>query len=207
MSGPDVEGRGTAEVRRLGPLHSGPSTVSRIAHRPSVMERTALFDSRCCPFIVDASYYEMMKRSIKPTNRPPKATEGVCEVDQVDCKQVLEAREALPSDTDFQRLADAFRVLANPNRLRVLIALEGRELCVCDLREVLGISMSGTSQVLRELRTLGAVAFRTEGKLAYYRLEDSSWLDVTKSVLQKLTAGRTPVESSATHAQSKSNKP
>jgi len=46
--------------------------------------------------------------------------------------------------------------------------------------------MSGTSQVLRELRNLGAVEFRTEGKLAYYRLADSSWLDVAESVLEKL---------------------
>lgn len=149
----------------------------------------------------------MMKRSPKSKNRPPKATEGVCEVNQVDCEQVLEARAALPSDADFQRLADAFRVLANPNRLRVLIALEGRELCVCDLREVLGLSMSGTSQVLRELRNLGAVTFRTEGKLAYYRLDDSSWLDVARGVHQRLTAGRTPVDSSATHAQLGSSQP
>ena len=83
----------------------------------------------------------------------------------------------------------------------MLIALEGRELCVCDLREVLGISMSGTSQVLKELRNLGAVTFRTEGKLAYYSLEDSSWLDITRSVLLKLSAGREPVVSSTPHAQ------
>lgn len=157
--------------------------------------------------MVDASYYEMMNRPPKPNYRPPKATDGACEVNQVDSEQVLAARSALPADADFQRLADSFRVLANPNRLRVLIALEGRELCVCDLREVLGISMSGTSQVLRELRTLGAVTFRTEGKLAYYRLDDSSWLDVAKGVLQRLTAGSTPVDSSATHAQLGSSQP
>ena len=149
----------------------------------------------------DPPYYEMMKRSSKSENRPPRATEGVCEVNQVDCAQVDEARSALPSDADLQRLAEAFRVLANPNRLRVLIALEGRELCVCDLREVLGISMSGTSQVLRELRNLGAVAFRSEGKLAYYRLDDRSWLEVARGVLQRLTANRTPADTSATHAQ------
>jgi len=126
----------------------------------------------------------------QPNRKPraPKAREGVCEVDQVDSCQVSEARTALPSAADLQRAADAFRVLANPNRLRVLKALEGRELCVCDLREVLGISMSGTSQVLRELRNLGAVEFRTEGKLAYYRLSDPSWLRVAESVIEKLAA-------------------
>lgn len=122
---------------------------------------------------------------------PPQretANQGACEVDQVDSCMVSEAREALPNETELRRTADAFRVLANPNRLRVLVALQGRELCVCDLREVLGISMSGTSQVLRELRNLGAVEFRAEGKLAYYRLADPSWLYLVEGVLKRFTA-------------------
>ena len=120
----------------------------------------------------------------------PASSEGLCEVNLVDPSVVLQAQMAQPPDQDLQRVADAFRALANPNRLRVLKALEGRELCVCDLREVLGISMSGTSQVLRELRNLGAVQFRTEGKLAYYRLADPTWSDLAESVLEKLTVGR-----------------
>jgi DNA-binding transcriptional ArsR family regulator len=121
-----------------------------------------------------------------PNPKRPAARQGVCEVDQIDRSMVSEAQASLPAATDLQRVADAFRVLANPNRLSVLKALQGRELCVCELREVLGISMSGTSQVLRELRTLGAVGFRAEGKLAYYRLADPSWLHVAESVLEKL---------------------
>lgn len=142
------------------------------------------------------SHYEMMKRSTGTHAASARASEGSCEVNQVNRAEVLAARDALPSDGDVQLVAEAFRVLANPNRLRVLVALEGRELCVCDLREVLGISMSGTSQVLRELRRLGAVAFRTEGKLAYYRLNDRSWLDVARGVLLRLTAGRVSVDAS-----------
>ena len=127
----------------------------------------------------------MMKH---PSRKRRAAREGICEVDQVDRSMVSEAQDSLPATTDLQRAADAFRVLANPNRLRVLKALQGRELCVCDLREVLGISMSGTSQVLRELRNLGAVEFRTEGKLAYYRLADPSWLQVAEGVLKRFAA-------------------
>lgn len=127
--------------------------------------------------------HEVMKR--KGTTAR-KAKEGVCEVDLVDPSKVAEAREAIPSEEAIRRVADAFRVLANTNRLRVLKALEGRELCVCDLREVLGISMSGTSQVLRELRLLGAVDYRVDGKLAYYRLADASWLRLTEVVLDRV---------------------
>ena len=122
----------------------------------------------------------------QPTSSGPTAREGACEVDFVDPARVSAARAALPSERDLRRAADAFRVLANPNRLRVLKALQGRELCVCDLREVLGISMSGTSQALRELRNLGAVEFRADGKLAYYCLADPAWLEFAESVYEKL---------------------
>lgn len=125
------------------------------------------------------------KRSPKP---PSQAREGVCEVDVVDSCKVAEARATLPTEPELRQAADAFRVLANPNRLRVMTALKGRELCVCDLREVLGISMSGTSQVLRELRNLGAVRFRVEGKLAYYQLADTYWLELAEGVYGKLAA-------------------
>lgn len=129
----------------------------------------------------------MMKRKSTPkTTR--KAREGVCEVDLIDPTKVEAARAAQPSEQELRRAADAFKVLANPNRLRVMKALQGRELCVCDLREVLGISMSGTSQVLRELRNLGAVEFRVDGKLAYYQLADTYWLELAESVFDKLAA-------------------
>ncbi len=128
-----------------------------------------------------------MKRK-KPPKQPSQAREGVCEVSVVDSGKVAEARAAQPSEQELRRAADAFRVLANPNRLRVMTALRGRELCVCDLREVLGISMSGTSQVLRELRNLGAVEFRVEGKLAYYQLADTYWLELAEGVYGKLAA-------------------
>ena len=112
----------------------------------------------------------------------------VCETDQFDPRMVSEARAALPPETELRRAADAFRVLANPNRLRALKAFQGRELCVCELREVLGISMSGTSQALRELRSLGAVDFRTQDNPAYYRLADPSWLQIAEVVLDRFAA-------------------
>lgn len=129
----------------------------------------------------------MMKRKAPP-KPPSKTRQGVCEVNVVDSCKVAEARASLPTEQELRRAADAFRVLANPNRLRVMTALKGRELCVCDLREVLGISMSGTSQVLRELRILGAVEFRVDGKLAYYQLADTYWLELAERVYGKLAA-------------------
>jgi len=112
-----------------------------------------------------------------------KVEEGVCEVDLVDPLEVAAARAALARESIVKNAAHAFQTLANPGRLRILFALEGRELCVCDIAEVLGLSMSATSHQLRELRHLGAVEFRVDGKLAYYTLSDPFWLDVARSVI------------------------
>ncbi len=117
----------------------------------------------------------MMKRT-RPPALAAKASDGVCEVNLVDSDKVADAKASLPSERDLRMAADALRVLANPNRLCVLTALQGRELCVCDLREVLNISMSGTSQVLRELRKLGA----------YYKLADTYWLELAEGIYDKL---------------------
>lgn len=110
----------------------------------------------------------------------------MCEVDRVDGQRVAEAVAALPAMETSQEIADALKVLAHPGRLRVLKALDGRELCVCDLARVLGMSMSGMSQQLKELRRIGAVSFRADGKLAYYRIEDPFWLEVVETVTEKL---------------------
>ncbi len=115
-----------------------------------------------------------------------KVTKGLCEVDCIDGPRASEARAGLPPEVESRKVADAMKVLAHPGRLRVLSALQGRELCVCDLAHVLGISFSGTSQQLKELRRLGAVDFRAEGKLAYYRIGDPFWLGLAGTVAEKL---------------------
>jgi DNA-binding transcriptional ArsR family regulator len=115
-----------------------------------------------------------------------QVSKGLCEVDCIDGPRAAAARADLPPESESRSVADALKVLAHPGRLRVLRALEGRELCVCDLAHVLSISFSGTSQQLKELRRLGAVDFRAQGKLAYYRIGDPYWLELAHSVSEKL---------------------
>ncbi|MDF1799270.1 MAG: metalloregulator ArsR/SmtB family transcription factor [Planctomycetota bacterium] len=115
-----------------------------------------------------------------------KVSKGLCEVDCVDGPRAQQALAGLPPEEQSRSLADAMKVLAHPGRLRALWALEGRELCVCDLAHVLGISFSGMSQQLKELRRIGAVDFRSQGKLAYYRIADPFWLELAGTVSEKL---------------------
>lgn len=70
-------------------------------------------------------------------------------------------------------LSETFRVLGDPTRLRIVHALSGGELCVCDLANVLGASQSTVSHSLRALRQLRLVRYRKEGKIAYYAIDDA----------------------------------
>ena len=69
-------------------------------------------------------------------------------------------------------LAETFRVLGDPTRLRIAYALSRDELCVCDLATVLGVSQSVVSHSLRALRQMRLVRYRKDGKIAYYMLDD-----------------------------------
>ena len=52
-------------------------------------------------------------------------------------------------------------------------ALAERELCVCDLANLVGMRQSTVSHQLRLLRALRIVRFRKEGRVAYYTLDDA----------------------------------
>jgi len=77
----------------------------------------------------------------------------------------------LPEEDVLLRLVRLFEVLSDPTRVRMIGALaSGEELCVCDVANVVGISLSATSHQLRKLRDLGVVSHRNAGRMAYYRL-------------------------------------
>jgi len=70
----------------------------------------------------------------------------------------------------IEAMAEEFKVLGDKMRLRILSLLQGRELCVCDLTEVLEISQPGVSQHMRRLRQTGFVNERRGGQWIYYSL-------------------------------------
>lgn len=71
-----------------------------------------------------------------------------------------------------QLLAETFRVLGDPSRVRIVHALSLSELCTSDLANVVGMSESAVSHQLRTLRQLHVVKSRREGKLVFYSLSD-----------------------------------
>jgi DNA-binding transcriptional ArsR family regulator len=95
-----------------------------------------------------------------------------CEVVLVDEAKVRAAEADLVDGLLATRLAETFRALSDPTRVRIISALAQQELCVCDLAAVLGMSPSAISHQLRLLRMMGLVRHRKEGRMVYYALDD-----------------------------------
>lgn len=73
----------------------------------------------------------------------------------------------------IQPLADVFKVLGDPTRLRILRVLMNQEVCVRDIADELGMGQSAVSHQLRILRDARLVQFRRDGKTVYYSLADA----------------------------------
>ncbi|HXL03662.1 MAG TPA: metalloregulator ArsR/SmtB family transcription factor [Bacillota bacterium] len=73
---------------------------------------------------------------------------------------------------EVEGLSQIFRVLGDETRTKLIYLLSLRELCVCDLAEVLGISVPAVSHHLRLLRAMRLVKCRRDGKSVYYSLDD-----------------------------------
>ena len=104
-----------------------------------------------------------------------KATQSVgdaCEIQFVDEEKVENVRRAMKSVEAIGLLAETFRILGDPTRIKIAFALSKEELCVCDIANLLGVSQSAVSHSLRTLRQMKLVRFRKEGKIAYYTLDD-----------------------------------
>jgi ArsR family transcriptional regulator, lead/cadmium/zinc/bismuth-responsive transcriptional repressor len=98
--------------------------------------------------------------------------DGACDDRVVHVDAVRAARATLPVAAELLGLAEIFTALGDPTRLRIVAALAGRELCVCDLAATIGVTESAVSHQLRVLRSLGLIRSRREGRLVYYALDD-----------------------------------
>lgn len=70
-------------------------------------------------------------------------------------------------------IAEVFKALGDPTRVKIIYFLLGKELCVHDLSTLLEMGQSAVSHQLRYLRDLHIVKRRKEGKTVYYSLDDS----------------------------------
>jgi DNA-binding transcriptional ArsR family regulator len=95
-------------------------------------------------------------------------------------------RKRLPDETRLKRAGMLFALLADHQRLKILVALRaGHELCVGEAARLLGVSVSVASHHLRRLRDLGILGDRSDGKLAKYSLRERWLADLATTALAR----------------------
>lgn len=99
-------------------------------------------------------------------------TGDVCEAFYIHADSVAEVSPELLPHGEICAMADTFKLLGDPTRLRVIQALSLGEFCVCDLAAMLDITQTALSNHLRLLRNMRLVHYRRAGKMAYYSLAD-----------------------------------
>ena len=86
--------------------------------------------------------------------------------------RVERARRGSITNNELERLSMTFKILGDPNRLKIVLALRDAEMCVCDLAAFSGSSESAVSHQLRRLKDLNLVKKRRAGQVIYYSLDD-----------------------------------
>ena len=116
-----------------------------------------------------------------------------CVTRRVDGARVAAVAESLIDVDVAVDLAEMFRLLGDPTRVRILFALlEAGELCVCDIAEVVETTDTKVSQAMRLLRSAGVVRNRRDGRNIFYRLDDGHvrmLLDLSREHVAHLDGG------------------
>ena len=84
----------------------------------------------------------------------------------------------------MQRVVRTTKALADENRIRVIGALKGRELCVCQLIELLCLAPSTVSKHLSILKNARLIDSRKQGRWMYYRLAEQGVPKAIKEALE-----------------------
>jgi DNA-binding transcriptional ArsR family regulator len=95
--------------------------------------------------------------------------------------KVFDKDEAVMATIDYEGLSTRLKLLAHPERLRILDAVRRDSECVCHLEALLGKPQPYVSQQLRLLRDAGVIIDEKQGQNVFYRLCDDAvraWLDV-----------------------------
>ena len=107
-------------------------------------------------------------------------SEFTCDCNIIHQDVVNDALSKMPDVNTFNKLAELFKLIGDTTRCKILFALDQREMCVCDLANVLNMTKSSISHQLGTLRRSGIVKCRKSGKEVFYMLDD----DHVKKVIE-----------------------
>ena len=103
-----------------------------------------------------------------------------CKVICFNVEKVEEVKNSLPTEKEFEELVVLYAALGNITRLKIIFTLAKGELCVCDIANVLGLSIPATSHQLKYLSEIKILKSRNDGKMVYYELNSEDLIGVLK---------------------------
>jgi DNA-binding transcriptional ArsR family regulator len=105
-----------------------------------------------------------------PTRKRAVLSGQVCEIFSFDEKLVAQIK---PQVAAAEGLSRVFKVLGDETRAKIVYALaQADRLCVCDIAQIVGLSLPAVSHHLRVLRELDMARATKEGKMVFYSLAD-----------------------------------
>ena len=110
-------------------------------------------------------------------------TSESCIRKNVDVPMLRGLQKQVHEKWDLENLADLLTISGNETRLKILFLLAQKpELCVCDIADVTGMTVSSISHQLSKLRAHGFISKRREGQTIFYRLLDTPFMAFLKQL-------------------------
>ena len=103
---------------------------------------------------------------------------NVCSEKCINEARVNKTLENFPGQEDITAIAEIFKALSDPSRLKIVLALLKQEHCVCDIAVICNQTESAISHQLSHLKNQDLVRDRRDGKEIYYSIADQHVFDI-----------------------------
>ena len=109
-----------------------------------------------------------------------------CEHHEIHGAVLERKRTEMPEEGTLYDLSDFFKILGDSTRISILFAIDGEQLCVCDIAELLGMTKSAVSHQLKVLRRSNLITYKKSGKNVFYSLADDHVRDIIEKALDHI---------------------
>ncbi len=110
-----------------------------------------------------------------------------CQREEEHAFALSKAKESRLKEEEMQKVCAVFRMLSEPSRMKIVLALMQGQMCVYHLAEVTEGSVSAVSHQLKLLREEKIVKTNRLGKHIEYSIADEHVLKIVQMALQHLT--------------------
>lgn len=111
----------------------------------------------------------------------------LCNVSVCSEDKIREYQKHLHSEKDVAQIAFYSKLTSDPNRNSIIYLLyKFKAFCVCDLANILDVSIASVSQHLRKLHDKGLVKTRKEKQTIFYALSDKNFISYLKHLYEKI---------------------